>query len=103
MNRELAVSQAELAEIRAILTRHVPEDVQVWAFGSRTGGNPKPWSDLDLALSGPQPIAIATLGALADDFSESSLPWKVDLVDRASVSADFAAIIDRSKVPLYPA
>ncbi|WP_088311075.1 nucleotidyltransferase family protein [Novosphingobium sp. B 225] len=100
MTGRLLLSAAELAEVRAILARHLDRDVQVFAFGSRAGGHPKPWSDLDLALSGPDLIPISLMARLAEDFSESSLPWKVDLVDLAGVSREFAAIIDSSKVPI---
>ena len=36
--------------------------------------------------------------ALAEAFSESDLPWKVDIVDWASTGETFRAIIDRDKV-----
>lgn len=41
------------------------------------------------------------MSALAEDFSESDLPWKVDLVDWWSISEAFRAIIDRDKVLLW--
>jgi uncharacterized protein len=96
----LALSELELKTVRAILRRHLPSRFKVYAFGSRAGGRVKPWSDLDLSIEGNEPVPLATLGALADDFDESDLIWKVDLVDRSTVSEAFGEIIDAAKVPL---
>ena len=96
----LAVAPEQLAEIRAILARHLPENVSIGVFGSRAGGNPKPWSDLDLVLEGPEPLPFSLLGTLAEAFDESALPWKVDLVDRRAVSEAFGRIIDATRKEL---
>lgn len=82
---------------RAILRRHVPQ-YEVWAFGSRATGKAKPFSDLDLAILTPAPLPLDVSAALAEDFSESDLPWKVDLVDWARTSEAFRRIIARDKV-----
>ena len=96
--RALALTAAEQAELRAILARILSPDVRVWVFGSRAGGTPKPWSDLDLALEGPAPLPLPVMAELAEAFEESALPWKVDLVDRATVSEAFGRIIDAGKM-----
>lgn len=85
------------AIVRDILRRHVPQ-YAVWAFGSRARGTAKPYSDLDLAILTDQPLPLAVSAALADDFSESDLPWKVDCVDWASTSEAFRKVIERDKV-----
>lgn len=91
---------SELAIVREILHRHLPNGVAVFVFGSRAGRTPKRFSDLDLCLEGSGPLPLATMARLAEDFDESLLPWKVDLVDRASVSPQFGRIIDATKLPL---
>lgn len=78
---------------------HVPQ-LPVWAFGSRATGKAKPYSDLDLAIISPEPMSLAQVAALAEAFSDSSLPWKVDIVDWASTSPAFRRIIERDKVVL---
>ena len=83
--------------VRRILRRHVPEH-DVWAFGSRAGGRAKTYSDLDLAVISDRPLSLAVSAALADDFSESDLPWKVDIVDWATTSESFRKIIEESTV-----
>ena len=83
--------------VRRILLRHVPEH-DVWAFGSRARGRAKPYSDLDLAVVGDRPLPLAVSAALAEEFSESDLPWKVDIVDWATTGEAFRRIIEESKV-----
>lgn len=100
MSAALALSAQEARIVRAILAAHLPPGVAVSVFGSRARGAAKPWSDLDLALEGAAPLPLSVLAALAEAFDESDLPWKVDLVDRAAVSPEFAAIIDKGKIAL---
>jgi len=83
--------------VRDILRRHVPQ-FDVWAFGSRATWTAKDYSDLDLAIITNQPLSLSVSAALADDFSESDLPWKVDVVDWATTSESFRKIIERDKV-----
>jgi type I restriction enzyme S subunit len=89
----------DLKTVRDILRKHVPTR-RVIAFGSRTTGRSKPFSDLDLAIMGEVTVSSAILAALAEDFDESSLPFKVDLVDWATTSQSFREIITRDAVTL---
>ena len=57
------------------------------------------YSDLDLAVDGP-PLSLSTLSALAEDFDESSLPFKVDIVDAASLDPEFHRRIEADKIVL---
>lgn len=97
---EIALEDAELAQVRSILRAHLPEDVAVAVFGSRAGGRVKRFSDLDLVLEGPAPLPLSLLAMLAEAFDESLLPFKVDLVDRRAVGESFGAIVDATKRPL---
>lgn len=83
--------------VRDILQKHVPQ-YEVWAFGSRAKWSAKPYSDLDLAIITNRPLPLAVSAALVDDFSESDLPWKVDVVDWATTSEAFRKVIEREKV-----
>ncbi len=93
------VTPSEWAIIQTILQKHVP-DLDVWAFGSRARWTAKPYSDLDLAIITLTPLPLAVSAAMAEDFSESDLPWKVDLVDWATTSESFRQIIARDKVAI---
>ncbi len=86
-----------LETIKAILRRHVP-DREVWAFGSRATRTAKKYSDLDLAVIGATPLTLAQMAALENDFDESELPFKVDMVDWATTSESFRRIIRRTAV-----
>jgi type I restriction enzyme S subunit len=83
--------------VRDILQKHVPQ-YAVWAFGSRAKWTAKPYSDLDLAIITDQPLPLAASASLTDDFSESDLPWRVDVVDWAITSEAFRQVIEQNKV-----
>ena len=80
--------------VRRLLAQHVPE-MEVWAFGSRVQGNPKPHSDLDLALVSERPLPVDRLARLSHVFEESDLPFRVDLVELSKVVPAFRAIIEQ--------
>jgi type I restriction enzyme, S subunit len=96
------ISPEQWEIVRRILQKHVPQ-YEVWAFGSRAKWTAKEFSDLDLAVITDKPLAIAVSASLSDDFSESDLPWKVDVVDWASTGEAFRGIIERDKVELKEA
>ncbi len=97
----LAVSSDELGIVKDILSRILPPGYRTYAFGSRaTGIRLKPWSDLDLVIEGPERLSFTLSGQLREEFDESLLPWKVDIVDRTAVSEAFGKIVDADKVEL---
>ena len=69
-----------LEEIERILDRYVP-GCEVRAFGSRVTGTAHRYSDLDLAILRPDPLAPEVMEALKNAFSESDLPILVDVAD----------------------
>ncbi len=83
--------------VHRILQKHVPT-LEVWAFGSRVSGRVKPYSDLDLAVISGTPPGWGVIAALKDDFSESDLPWRVDVVDFVTTDPAFQDIIARNKI-----
>jgi type I restriction enzyme S subunit len=85
--------------VRDILRKRVPGH-EVWAFGSRARGTTKRYADLDLAVISDEPLPLDVLTRLEEDFSESDLPWRVDVVDWATTSEAFRRIIERDKVVL---
>lgn len=94
--KKLDIAPEYLSIVQSILKNNVPQRT-VWAFGSRVKGTAKPYSDLDLAVIGDTPLSWAELAGLTDDFSNSDLPWKVDIVDWANTSEDFRKIIASEK------
>ncbi len=67
-------------------------------LGSRTKGTAKHYSDLDLAVISDHALSLAVSAALDDEFTESDLPWKVDVVDWATTSEPFRKIIKQQRV-----
>jgi len=61
-----------------------PEIDNVLIFGSRAKGVFHKGSDIDLAIVGEQ-ISCNILQQIKDDFEESSLPYRVDLVDMEKI------------------
>lgn len=82
----------------AILRKHLPSSCKVWIFGSRAKGLARRFSDLDLAIDANQtPLPQKTMALLLDDFEESDLPYKVDIIDWNCISNDFRLIIQKEK------
>lgn len=95
------VSAQELQIIKSILSEKCP-NIPVWVFGSRVKGTHKPFSDIDLALLTTTPLTIRELTQLELAFSDSDLPFKVDIVDWASCSESFKQIILQKYEVLIP-
>lgn len=91
------VTPESLETVRDILSCFVP-DREVRAFGSRVSGTAKAFSDLDLAVMGDDAMPSAILADMKEAFSESSLPFKVDVVDWAVTKETFRRIIEKEFV-----
>lgn len=93
------IKQEDLKIVLDILAKHLPA-TPVWAFGSRINATSQTFSDLDLALITNKPMDISTYTELKEAFSNSLLPFKVDLVDFATLDADFKKLIEQNHVEL---
>ena len=99
MNDRIEIEPRHREIVAAILHRHVPRR-EVWVFGSRATGQSRPYSDLDLAIGGDIPLSLAILAALSEDFENSLLPFKVDVVDWATAPDSFRQIIAPTRILL---
>ncbi len=77
---KLLLTHQELETVKEILKKHIP-NYEVWAFGSRVTGKAKKFSDLDLVIITTKKFDIKILFALNESFSDSNLPFKVDIVE----------------------
>ncbi|AOW50690.1 DNA polymerase beta subunit [Acetobacter pasteurianus] len=93
MTGQIDITPEERAIVLRILNEIVP-DREVRAFGSRVTGKAKPFSDLDLAIMGDEPLSLETRARLEEAFSESDLPWKVDILDQFSSDQAFQGLIN---------
>ncbi|MGH7044243.1 MAG: nucleotidyltransferase family protein [Acetobacteraceae bacterium] len=96
----LDVPAEALAIVRAIPRAHLPVGALVWAFGLRAGGRVKPYSDLDPAIDAGRALTIDERAVLGEAFSESDLPWKMDVVDWRAAEAGFRARVPAGMVPV---
>ncbi|MCL1865807.1 MAG: nucleotidyltransferase domain-containing protein [Oscillospiraceae bacterium] len=80
-------------------------DCDVLAFGSRYRRNSKPYSDFDLAFlpANGEKLGLKRSGRLELAFSESDLPYRVDVVDYHTASAEFKNIIDNGNERIHSA
>ena len=93
------VRPADLDTVRRILREHVPA-LEVHAFGSRVAWNARETSDLDLALMTAKPLSIDRTARLRAAFTDSDLPFRVDIVDWATISQSFRQRILENHVAL---
>jgi uncharacterized protein len=77
-----------LVEVQAILKQFLPPDCEVWAFGSRVSGTATEGSDLDLVVRSAESAEIALTGLKAA-FRDSNLPFRVELLDWATIPETF--------------
>jgi len=100
MTAALDLREDHAAILDAALRAHLPEGARAYVFGSRAHGGARQYSDLDLALEWDRPLGLDIIGRIAEALSESDLPYKVDIVDLATVEPAFKARIASDCVPL---
>lgn len=100
MSRSIDISETHKEIVQAILREHLTTSCHVWVFGSRATWLAKEYSDLDLAIARKDgtPLSLTVMSAIETAFEDSLLPWKVDVIDLHSVSAEFRTAIERDKV-----
>lgn len=84
------LTDRDLDTIYAIFNRY-PEVEEVHIFGSRAKGTHKKGSDIDFAIMNAG-VSNRTIARIKSDFSDSSLPYRVDVVDFTKL--DDAALKD---------
>lgn len=97
--QDIDVESIDLETVKKILAQYVGQ-YEVWAFGSRVAKTARKFSDLDLVILTQKPLELGIYGDLQMAFSESDLPFKVDIVDWAATSEDFRKIIQQKYVVL---
>lgn len=101
MNKHLAISLdprdrfAIERLVRPLLDR---TNARLLLFGSRARGDARRTSDIDLALSAAEPIPAEEMARLREALEESRVPFRVDLVDCASIPLSLRQAIEREGV-----
>jgi len=85
----IPVDRWALEEARRIVLAVVGDQpVAVYLFGSRARGRARRFADIDVALDGHESAVPATLLAdLMERLEESTIPYRVDLIDLADLPA----------------
>lgn len=76
------------------------ESIQVYVFGSRVTNKARTFSDVDLALKANSKISARKMAQLKEAFSESDLPFMVDVIDLNAISEDFYQSIEDNMVEM---
>lgn len=87
------VAPQYLQIIKAIIKKNIPE-YEVRAFGSRVTGKAKTYSDLDLVIMSSSPIDKKILYSTEEEFAESDLPFRVEILDWRTIPESFQKIIN---------
>ncbi len=88
----LELESRHLQLVQNTLHTHIHE-LPVRAFGSRVCGAAKPHSDLDLVIMSVRPLPMSVKVRLEEAFTESCLPFKVDVLYWDEVNEGFRELI----------
>ena len=88
------IDRATQDKIVSLVTALIP-GVKIYLFGSRARQTHSKWSDIDLALDGGCQLPNAKVDEIKSVLEATNMPYKVDVLDFYSVSADMQASIKR--------
>lgn len=79
-----------LNEVQYILTKQLKEQsVRCYLFGSWARGEERKSSDIDIAILYDKPLLAGTLAKLREEFYESNIPYRVEIVDLNQCDLNF--------------
>lgn len=80
-------------EIKNILQKFIDfKKSKVFIFGSRAKGKARKFSDYDIGVISRKPLNFKKISLIKGELEESDLPYRVDVVDFATVSKKFKSI-----------
>jgi len=96
---QINIKPKHLKQVIEILKTHVPE-AEVWAYGSRLGDYCHNGSDLDLIVRNKSNLntPVSEIPVLRESFSQSNIPFLVDIHDWARIPESFREQILRNYV-----
>ncbi len=104
-HHSISLEPKQLDSVRMILRRALgprlaPNGLRAWVFGSRATGHARPYSDLDILISGSEPMNWRERMAMQDAFEASDLPFRVDVVEASRLTGAFARRVELERLPL---
>lgn len=95
----MSLNRNYLNIITSVISEVIP-DGEIFLFGSFARGCERSYSDLDIAVRASSKIPFEKMLMLHHLFSESNLPYFVDIVDLRSVSEGFSLSIEKDLVKI---
>lgn len=93
-------AQRDLDTARRIVREFVATgDAQLFLFGSRARGDAGPHSDIDIAVLPEHPLPPGLLARVRDAFEESTIPFRVDILDLSTVDDEFRRAVLAEAIP----
>ncbi len=91
-----------IESILTVLHKNIPQkDAKFYIFGSRSKGTYKEYSDIDIAVELPnEKLSADILGKILIEFSDSTLPYEVDIVDLNAIDKKFKNLIQESLIEI---
>jgi uncharacterized protein len=86
------LSETQYEWLGRVLKTYLPE-AKIKVFGSRARGDQKRYSDLDLAIESQSLVPPDTLRQLNEQFAQSDIPFKIDLVELNQIDSSFLQAI----------
>lgn len=95
---KFGLEKRHLDFILQVLQKNIPQ-AKFYIFGSRAKGNHKEYSDIDIAVKlEKETISADILGKILMEFSDSTLPYEVDVIDLNAIDDKFKNLINDSLV-----
>jgi predicted nucleotidyltransferase len=92
--KHLGINTVILLDLQQILSNHLNSTTSVNAFGSRSRGNAKKFSDLDLCITGDN-LSYTQLAKIKEELSESDIPIFIEVTQEADLSESFKEAIKK--------
>jgi uncharacterized protein len=86
-----------------VLRANLPPSTKAWVFGSRATGRARRYSDLDLTIDAGRRLTLDETARLTEAFSDSDLPYRVDLLDWHDIDERWRQTIVAERVALTEA
>ena len=88
-------------KVASIIKTYLPVGVySLFLFGSRATLRAHRYADIDIGIEGKQTIPFEVMARITGALEESDLPVRVDVVDFAKVTPEFARLAKQTRIPL---
>ena len=96
MTRQELINRSE-AHIRRRLKEHIPSQARVYLYGSRARRDHRWNSDYDIWIDADIPRR--AIAEMTDQFEESFVPFRVDIVTTPQLAGRFAEHVRQEAIP----